>query len=145
MNFGKKMTTLAVSSLLLTLASCGGDSKSSKKRAELNTVCEDVSCLSTVNWKIVLQGRVFPDRARVDINGSTVLNECVSKQKYVINRDAVPQSIYLDNYIVPKRGDLKIRVVDLGHCDSASTFIEDDKVNFELVKHGLGREILINL
>lgn len=145
MKVGKKMSAIVASSLLLTLVSCGGDSSSSNKRKEANTVCEDLSCYSSLNWKIALQGRVFPDKTRIDINGTTVLNECVSKQKYMIDRDAVPQYLYLENYTVPKRGDLKIKVLDLGHCDSASTFIEDNNVNFEMVKHGLGREIQINL
>ena len=138
------LSVLLMSSVLLTLASCGSDDKKSSG-VQMDRICEDESCLSSVNWKIQLPGRVFPDKARVDINGTTVLNECVSKQKYMIDREAQPQNLYLDNYLVPKRGELNIKVIDLGHCDSYSTFIEDNNVNFELVKTGLARELLINL
>lgn len=132
------------SALLLTLASCGNDKKSSS-RQEVNPVCSEIDCLSTVNWKILLQGRAFPDKARLDINGTTVLNECVSKQKYSIDRYTEPQSIYLENFYVPKKGQLKINIVDLGRCDSESSFINDSNVNFDIVKDNFSNEILINL
>ncbi len=134
---------IVAGSLLLTLASCGNNDKSSKKQGP--ETCSDIDCLSSVNWKINLQGRTFPDKSRVDINGTTVVNECVSKQKFAIDRSTEPQSITLENYYVPKRGELKIDVIDLGHCDSESTFISDDKVNFDVVKGVTSNEILINL
>lgn len=131
--------------MLVTLASCGNDS-SSKSRREANPVCSEIDCLSSINWKIVLQGRAFPDKARVDINGSTILNECVSKQKYTIDRQSEPQHLYLDNFFIPKRGELKIDVVDLGSdCSYESTFISNDKVDFEVSKSTGVSEILINL
>ena len=138
---------LMVTGLLFTLASCGGsDGGSSKKRQEVNTICEDVNCLSSVNWKIMLPGRSFPDKSRIDINGTTVLNECVSKQKYMIDRSTDPQSLTLENYYVPKRGELKIDVIDMGYdCDSYSTFISSDKLNFEFVKGAAYSEIQITL
>lgn len=144
MSASKNFSFIIVGSLLLTLASCGQKDKSSSKKSQ-NAVCAEVDCLSSVNWKIVLQGRAFPDKSRVDINGTTVLNECVSKQKYSISRDAEPQHLYLENFYVPKRGQLKIDVVDLGSdCGSESTFISDNNVNFEVTK-GEVSEILINL
>lgn len=130
--------------MLLTLVSCGSDNKSSGSQ-EQNAVCEN--CITSANWKILLPGRSFPDKSRVDINGTTVLNECVSKQKYMINRSSDPQELYLDNFYVPKRGELKINIVDLGSdCDSESTFFENSNVEFEETKGAGGTtELLINL
>jgi hypothetical protein len=144
MSTSKNLKVLLAGSLLLTLVSCGND-HNSKSHAKAPS-CGDVDCLSSVNWKIVLQGRSFPDKSRVDINGSTVLNECVSKQKYAIDRTAEPEQLYLENYLVPKRGDLKIDVIDMGHdCASESTFISNDKVDFEVSKTAGQTEILISL
>lgn len=144
MSTRKNLSVLVAGSLLLTLVSCGNNDKSSSRRQ--NEVCGEVDCLSSVNWKIQLQGKAFPDKARLDINGTTVLNECVSKQKYSIDRAAEPQNIVLENFYVPKRGELKINVVDLGSdCGSESTFISDDNVEFEVTKDAGVSEILINL
>lgn len=144
MSARKNLNLLIAGSLLLTLVSCGNDNSSSRKQAE--TCGDEISCLSSVNWKIQLQGKSFPDKARVDINGTTVLNECVSKQKYSIDRYAEPQNLMLENFYVPKRGELKINVIDLGSdCHSESTLISDDNVEFELTKSTGVSEILINL
>lgn len=145
MSIRKNLHLLLATSLLVTVASCGNDSNSSSRR-EKNAVCSEIDCLSSINWKIVLQGRAFPDKARVDINGTTILNECVSKQKYTIDRLSEPQHLYLDNFFVPKRGELQINVVDLGpDCSYESTFISNDKVDFEVSKSTGVSEILINL
>lgn len=144
MSTSKHFKVLLAGSLLLTLVSCGKDD-SSKSRSKVQS-CEDVDCLTSVNWKIVLQGKSFPDKSRVDINGTTILNECVSKQKYAIDRSTQPESLYLENYAVPKRGDLKIDVIDMGlDCASESTFISNDKVDFEVSKTAGQTEILISL
>lgn len=144
MSTRKNLSLLVAGSLLLTLVSCGNDSNSSSKQKQ--DACGEVDCLSSVNWKILLQGKSFPDKARVDINGTTVLNECVSKQKYSIDRSAEPQQLYLENFYVPKRGDVKINVVDLGSdCHSESSFLSDDDVEFEVTKAAGVSEILINL
>lgn len=144
MSTKKNLKVLIAGSLLLTLVSCGNDNKS-KSRSELNT-CGEIDCLSSVNWKILLQGRSFPEKSRVDINGTTVLNECVSKQKYAIDRAAEPETLYLENYLVPKRGELKIDVVDLGSdCASESSFISNDNVDFEVSKTLDVTEVVINL
>lgn len=145
MNMRKNFNLVLASALLLTVVSCGDNDKNSRVSKQVDPICEDVNCLSSVNWKIALQGKNFPDKSRVDINGTTVLNECVSKQKYMIDRDSNPQSLSLENYEIPKRGELKIHVVDLGHCDSETKFIEDNNVNFELVKSGEVSEVHINL
>ena len=145
MSIRKHLSFLVVSGLLLTLASCGNDKKS-KSHKEVNPVCSDIDCLSSINWKIVLQGRAFPEKARVDINGTTVLNECVSKQRYYIDRWSEPQQLYLDSFYVPKRGDLKIDIVDLGSdCSYESSFISDNDVEFEVSKNAGISEILIRL
>jgi hypothetical protein len=145
MSTSKNLQILLAGSLLLTLASCGNESKSNSGR-QMNPICSEINCLSSVNWKIVLPGRSFPDKARVDVNGTTVVNECVSKQKYLIDRSADPQMLYLDNYTVPTKGDLKIDVIDMGSdCDFESTFISNDKVDFEVSKSSGLTEILITL
>lgn len=145
MRIGKSFIFLLASGLFLSLASCGKHNKSRGSHKEVNPVCSEINCLSSINWKVQLQGRTFPDKARVDINGTTVLNECVSKQRYTIDRYSEPQSLYLESYFVPKRGELKIQVMDLGNCDSESTFISDDNVDFEVVKSVEVNEILVNL
>lgn len=140
----KKLNLLVAGSLLLTLVSCGNHKSSSK--GEINPVTE-IDGMSSVNWKILLQGRNFPDKSRVDINGTTVLNECVSKQKYAIDRTAEPEELYLENFYVPKRGEVKINIVDLGSdCSSETSFLSNDNVTFEVTK-GAGdvSELLINL
>lgn len=146
MSIRKNLQLLVASSLLLTLVSCGSDNGGSSSKKQTPKGCSEIDCLSSINWKIVLQGRSFPDKSRVDINGTTVLNECVSKQKYVIDRQAEPQHLYLDNFYVPKRGQLKIDVLDLGSdCSYESSFISNDKVDFEVTKSAGLSEILINL
>ncbi len=94
----------------------------------------------------MLQGKAFPDKTRVEINGVTVLNECLSKQKYSINRSAEPQNIFLDNFYVPKKGEIKINVFDLGlDCLSESSLIADENVQFEVTKTDNSSEIEIIL
>lgn len=145
MSMRKNLSLLFVSTLLVTLAGCGNDNKT-KTFKEVNPVCSEIDCLSSINWKILLQGRAFPDKTRVDINGTTVINECVSKQRYTIDRWSEPQSIYLDNFIIPKRGELKIDIVDLGSdCVYESSFISDNDVEFEVTKSSGVSEVLINL
>lgn len=139
----KNLKLLVAAGMLLTLASCGNDKNSSARRGEKNPICAEIDCMSSVNWKIQVVGRSFPDQSRVDINGTTVLNECVAKQKYMINRAAEPQELYLDNFYVPKRGELKIDILD---CTSEASVIKNDNVDFEVTKGAQGiQEILISL
>lgn len=147
MNVRKNLTLLAVSSLILTLASCGNDSKSSRKQApEVNPICDSINCMSSINWKIVLQGQVFPENTRVDINGETVLDECMGKQQYQINRSAAPMSLTLDNFYVPRSGAANIKVIDQGwDCRQEITFLSVENAQFEVVKSSGMREILFNL
>ena len=146
MSFRKNLNLIMLTGLVV-LASCGNkDDKKSSSTQELNTICEDISCVSSVNWKIMLPGRSFPEKTRLDINGTTVLNECVSKQNYFVDRMAEPQTITLDGYYVPKQGELKIDVIDLGSdCSSYSKFISNDKVPFTFIKGTTSSEIHILL
>lgn len=133
---------------LVALASCGkkDSDKKSSSRQEINPICEDISCVSSVDWKIMLPGRSFPDKARLDINGTTILNECISKQAYFIDRTVEPQSVSLEGYYVPKQGELKIDVIDLGSdCSSFSKFISNDNVPFTFIKGANTNEIHILL
>lgn len=141
----KILNRVVVSTLLLSLVSCGNEEKS-KSGQQLNQGCAEMDCLSSINWKIQLHGKSFPEKSRIDINGTTVLNECVSKQKYMINRESSPQSLYLESFYIPKRGDLNIDVVDMGtDCHSESSFISDKNVEFELTKEMEVSELVINL
>lgn len=136
---------------LVALASCGkkDHKKSSSKprqELELNTICEDISCVSSVDWKILLPGRSFPDKTRLDINGTTILNECISKQSNFIDRTSEPQTVTLEGHYVPKKGELKIDVIDLGSdCSSFSKFISNDNVPFTFIKGANTSEIHILL
>ena len=134
------LSLVLAGSLLFTLVSCGNDNKSSKASPQIEPLMDD-----SANWKILLQGRSFPDNSRVDINGVTVINECKTKQKYSIDRTTEPQSILLENYFVPKEGEVKINVADLGNCDSSTTFISNDNVDFDMVKGATALEVHINL
>lgn len=146
MGFRQSFQVLAVGSLLLSVVSCGSDSNKSSPEPSISTLCSEISCLSTVNWKIQLQGRSFPDKARVDVDGVTVLNECISKQKYSIDRYSEPQSLMLENYTVPAQGKVKVQITDLGaDCRSSSTFLEDNNVQYEVIKSESAVELLLNL
>jgi hypothetical protein len=117
-----------------SLQSCGKKTESKSYKAS-DRVCSTLDCLATADWKISLPGRSFPHKTRVSINGMPVVDECISKQKHSINRSTDPQSLYLENFLVPKRGELKIEIFDLGHnCDSESLFSGDNDVEFKFTK-----------
>ena len=131
--------------LLFSLVGCGNRHKS-KAHNEMNAACTELDCLSSINWKIRLQGQSFPDKTRIDVNGTTVLNECVSKQKYSIDRSADPEMLVLENYYIPKNGDLKIDLYDLGSdCGIENKIISNENVPFLFEKSETGSEILIML
>lgn len=142
----KSLKVLALVGLTMTLVSCGNDSKSSKRAPEMNPVCDGIECLSSVTWKINLQGQDFPRKARVEINGASVLDECMGKQEYSIDRDSTPQSLTLENFTVPRAGDVKIHIVDQGwDCSDERTFISNDNVPFEVERGVAGSRVIINL
>lgn len=141
----KPIQVLFMSVALMALASCGEDNKKSSPQNEINPICEEIDCLSSVSWKIKLPGREFPAKSRVAINDTTVLDECIPKQKYEINRASDPQSIYLESFSVPTTA-LKIVVEDLGDCHAEATeFLKNENVNFQAVKTEAQTEIHIDL
>jgi hypothetical protein len=134
---------VTISTLLLSLVSCGKkDSSSSNDRQEQKDT------ITSINWKIYLQGRSFP-KARVEINNALLLDECLGKQQYTIDRLSDPQSIALIDYFVPREGALKIVITDLGNeCESVSddsVFFAQDNVPFDFLKIGRSTEVLVNL
>jgi hypothetical protein len=142
----KKRALFTISFISLFLLVACGDKNKSKSQNEINAACTEIDCLSSVNWKILLRGQSFPEKVRLDVNGTTVLNECVSKQKYYIDRSSDPEMLLLENYYIPKRGQLKIELYDLrGDCGSEEKIISNDDVSFELDKFSNDSEIVINL
>lgn len=133
----KHFGTVLFSSLLLLSVSCGSDNDSkSAPQAE-------VSPITSVDWKIFLQGRAFPDHSRVIVNGETVLDECVGKQRYQIDRNVAPQSLTLDDYKAPTSNTVRIEITDLGSdCNSPSDFFPAEDVGYDAGRDG---EIVINL
>ncbi len=148
MSFSTNIKIFAASTSLLALVSCGGHHSSSSDPApQKDAVCSTTNCLSSINWKILLQGRSYPHHAKVEINGTDLLNECLGKQKYVIDRSTEPQSIMMENYSVPTQGELKITVIDMGaDCKESTVFFSQDNVPFDIVKDVRGvSEVLVNL
>ncbi len=145
MDMSKTLYLVVMGSLLFGAISCGNRPES-KSRKTVNPVCSGVGCLSSISWKLLLEGRSFPSKSRIDINGTTILNECVSKQKYLIDRSTAPESLVLPDFTMPKRGELAIDVIDMGDdCAQESTFFSDDNVDFEFTKSGDTNEVLIVL
>lgn len=148
MSFQKNLKLLAVSTLLVTAISCGKDSKKSNDSAQMDTVCDNASCMSVVTWKMYLQGQIFPAQARLEINGESVIDECVAKQQYSFDRDSAPQSITLENYMVPQ-GAVDVKIVDLGRsCLDKSDDVEvinQKDVKYEFSKDLAGNLLTINL
>jgi hypothetical protein len=148
MSIRKNLTLLSLSTLMLVFSACSNE-KNKSSHAQLNEVrstCEGLECLSSVNWKISLQGHMFPSKSRVEINGNTVLDECLSKQESRIDREAAPQNLVIENYLVPKQGEVKIEIFDQGwDCSQNLSFISKENVEFVFVKGSLANEIEINL
>ncbi len=127
--------------LLLTLASCGGDSNGSPQRGP--TVDQLVT---SADWKILLEGRSFPNKAVVAVNDEVVVNECADKQSYFINREASPQFLSMADYKVPTAEVIKIEVTDMGdNCDAESSFFSGAEVPFEMTKDGAHAEVIVRL
>lgn len=131
--------------MLLLLISCG-DNVKVKNSKESNSVCSSSDCDLIYNWKLTLHGKSFPDKTKIIINNQIVLNECFNKQKYSINRGSYPETLYLEHFIAPKRGELSVKVYDLGvDCSEENEFLSNQDVPFEELKTSQGHEILINL
>ena len=140
-----KIMNAAVSiGLLFTLASCGGDSKGSSSRKPAID-----QLVTSADWKILLEGKSFPNKAMVSVNDEVVVNECADKQSYFINRESNPQVLPMANYLVPTGTTVKIAVSDLGDdCGSDtddSQFIPAADMNFEMTKDGAHAEVTVRL
>jgi hypothetical protein len=127
--------------LLFTLASCGGDSEgSSSPRRVIDQL------VTSADWKILLEGRSFPDKALVSVNDEIVVNECADKQSYFINRESSPQTLRMPNYKVPNAESVKIEVTDMGeNCDAESSFFSGPQVPYEMTKDGAHAEVVVRL
>ena len=137
-----RLINVAVSAgLLLTLASCGGNSSSSKRAPAVDPL------VTSADWKIVLEGRSFPEKSMVAVDDEIVVNECADKQSYFINRESNPQALPLPGYKVPQKSTVKIEVTDMGDCSgtSESSFLSNPKTDYEMTKDGAHAEILIRL
>lgn len=139
------LSLLSLSALLLTVA-CGSDSSSSskeKKGVELNTVCDRLECLTSVDWKLVLQGQNFPEKTKLIIDNETVLDECLGKQQYSVNRASAPMSISLEYFKVPQ-GPINIKIIDQGwDCRSHTTVLDKRGVSYALEKSNFGGQQLV--
>ncbi|MGE3610619.1 MAG: hypothetical protein AB7I27_13595 [Bacteriovoracaceae bacterium] len=143
MNAGTKI--LIITSFL-TLMSCGDNHKKSHLKAPQ---VESDAIISNINWKIQFPGKHLPDNLLLEINGNTLLDECSggkSKSMVKVDRFSNPMEMKIDNYFMPKRGDLKIEVKDLGiDCSSETSFIKNDDVQFSILKDLNSSELLIEL
>lgn len=145
MSTKKHVQVAAASLLLLGLVGCGNKDSKSTNTTQKDAVCTTLNCMNSINWKLQLQGQIFPNKVRVEINGESVLDECRSKQQYSVDRESAPQSITLYNFYVPRDG-VKIRIIDRGYsCNEYSTFLQKDNAEYEMVKSGNYSELLINL
>lgn len=149
MSARRNVTLVTLSTLLLLVSACSKHKKSSYTASpapQKNAVCEGIQCLNSITWKLLLQGQVFPEKTRVDINDNTVLDECKSKQQYRIDRAAAPQSLTIENFFVPKQKQVKILVVDQGwDCSEEKTFVLKENATFEVVKDVAGSEVQFSL
>jgi hypothetical protein len=129
--------------LLLSLASCGENDKGHVAKRSVDPL------VTSADWKIVLEGRSFPDKALVTVNDDIVVNECADKQSYFIDRESTPQVLPMDNFAVPTEGSVKIEITDLGaNCaddSDDSTFHSGPETKYEMTKDGAHAEIVIRL
>lgn len=130
------MNLVASGALLLTLVSCGGHSSGSSTTKTVDQL------ITSANWKILLEGKSFPDKAMVSVNDEVVVNECADKQTYFIDRETNPQSLTMNDYKVPTTPAVKIEVTD---CDADTSFLPATEVPYELTKNGSHAEIVIHL
>lgn len=142
----KAPKVLLISSSLLILASCGENDKSSSHTAQL--VQKD-PVITNINWKINFPGKHLPDNLLLEVNGSTLLDECSggkAKSIVKVDRGSSPMSLSIPNYYMPKRGELAIEVKDLGvDCGSETEFVKNENVEFEVLKNLIESELVINL
>lgn len=128
--------------LLLTLASCGDKSNGSSSRKPAID-----QLITSASWKIVLEGRSFPNKAMVAVNEEIVVNECADKQSFFINRESSPETLPMPNYKVPTANTVKIEVTDLGDCSGTneSSFVPAADVNYDMTKDGAHAEVIVRI
>jgi hypothetical protein len=137
------LNVVATAGLLLSIVSCGEHNKSSSHRAPAVD-----PLITNADWKILLEGRSFPNKAMVVIDDQIVVNECSNKQSYFIDRDSNPQSLTMKNFLVPTTATVKVEVVDLGRScsdESDDSKFHDGQTHYELTKDGAHAEVLIRL
>lgn len=127
--------------LLLSVASCG-DNSSSKTRAPAVD-----PLITSADWKIVLEGRSFPNKALVAIDDEIVVNECADKQSFFIDRSMSPETLPMPSYKVPQKNTVKVAITDLGDCSGSneSEFVPATNANYEMTKTGAHAEVLVRL
>lgn len=147
MSIAKNLKVVVASSLLITLVSCGNDSKKSKPAMEPSRD----QIVQSYDWKI-LNGRGFGAKALVEItlNGEvhTVINECHHKNIHKIDKSSMPHSLVLMNFENPNGATTAdIKVFDLGpECNVAPTLPDvAETVNLNINKSGAIAEVLIEI
>lgn len=138
----RTLNTVVSAGLLLSIVACGGnDSGSSKRKPAIDQL------ITSADWKIVLEGRSFPNKAMVFVNDEVVVNECADKQSYFIDDET--QSITMKGYKVPAGKTVKIEIADHGDdCTTDSddsTFLPATDKDYELTKNGAHAEVLVRL
>lgn len=141
MQVANNFKIVLASSLLLTLVSCGND-KSSSHKAPAESIDPIVQ---SYDWKI-LNGRGFPARSLVEVNGEPVLDECHDKQIYSINRRSSPQSLTLMNWNSPQGMTVaEVKIFDRGHdCDQVTPVV-NETVRMEINKSGAVAEVILSI
>lgn len=135
MNTSKNLKIAAVSALLLSLVSCGGNNSSkSAPEAQVDQI------RAAGDWKIF---GTYPMNALVEINDEIVLNECADKQPATINRNTNPHSLTLVNRDMPAEGTA-IKLVVSNCEDTSDITTATDSVAYEMVKTGTFAELVIN-
>jgi hypothetical protein len=129
--------------LLLSIVSCGDHSSSHSRKPAVDQL------ITSADWKIILEGRSFPNKAMVAVDDAIVVNECADKQSYFINREANPQVLPMNGYSAPTGHTVKIAITDLGEdCSSDaddSSFLPETNKDYDMTKDGAHAEVVVRL
>ncbi len=132
----KTCLNLALASSLLFAVACGKDSSSSSKKKAIQPVTKQL-----MDWRISMVGKNYPAKASVDINGTTVANECLDKSPVKVDRSVEPQVLTV-KFDAPTAGKVQIVVSD---CDANVEVVNDKNVQFSIVKTGETKTVVVNL
>lgn len=137
--FTKSFQIVLASSLLLTLASCGNDSKkSASAQREENPV-------TSYSWKLV-NSKGFPahGKAMVEVgtigNTEVIVNECNDKNANHIDRTTTPESLSFAGD-APAGETVTVKIFDCHTMDMKM----DATVGFTMKKTGTVGEVVISL